>query len=686
MTIFSRVCTTAFLHDQKNLIKTHKALVAARKTSHSFATWRHRLRRTRSPPSTLFATIRRRRSRPFAADCRSLQQLSEEQLELYSRTGSLENMVTERPPSAGRGHRDPLRDNNVHNEGWGIGSEAMKTTNRMGKQRDNGSTTAMPNDPSTNNSPSSIDARAEEMAPPPTPAENLVRTRSTRSTSSASRNTNRLSITLPIALPTSDPSRPVPSSASSTLGPSLPGTPARQLPSTPADANEMIIAIAAQERRVMELREELSRAESDLKRVKREWTMHEAYRKSNDRNLSEQHRQARPTTAMQPQPEVWPSTPRDDDLAVKRSVELDRRRLLLLQTQNQATPKDERKRVFQGRHTRTLSLLSPTKSEDNPFSAHEDRGVPASSLAAASDSLDRPTPVVRRQAALNKRATWQPQGGSSHGHSSSMSMSMNAQAMANGGNPMSQIVEDFKLGFKTFYEDIRQITVGDEPLGSAVPGRPTAAGDLATRRGSKSSYADDQETIRPSSHVARPKLEAAFEYPDTETPSKTTKSRPGDSSVAAAGQRERNARTRNKHFSWTPLSFENIDGDAWLTFDSPASTGKSTRWSGSTMNEEEEEERKTQEVESPLAKKVAAASPVAGPLSPQRLEEFTATVVSSLSPSNLKRTASEYVTQWEQSLAMSATEAREQQPAKGRAGDDKPEAVAQGMENASLLV
>ncbi|KAL2105229.1 hypothetical protein VUR80DRAFT_8739 [Thermomyces stellatus] len=405
----------------------------------------------------------------------------------------------------------------------------------------------------------------------------------------------------------------------------------------------------------MELREELGRAEGDLKNLRRQWTLLEGCKKQ-DRKISEATRPAAP------QPETWPGTSVYDDLALRRSIEADRRKLLL---QTQGTPRDQRKRVFSGRHARTLSLLSPTRTPEEPFAVHEDRNSP------------RPIPdpehrsvAVRRQAALNKRATWQPQQFSQHAHSTGLN--------AHPQNPMTQIVEDFKLGFRTFYEDIRQITVGDEPVngGAAAPGRrPSTTGPPPSGQ-QKSHAADDQDTIRPSG-TARPKLAAAFEYPEAETSSKAPHA--GDSSTAAAPQRERNARTRNKHFSWTPLSFEGIDGDAWLTFDSPASAGKSTRWSGSTMNEEE----KTPEVESPLDKKTHVLS---GPLSPKRLEELTATVVNRLSPSSIKRTASEYVTQWEQSMADVPAEGNEPRgQAERKEVKERDAEGEEGKENAALV-
>lgn len=47
-------------------------------------------------------------------------------------------------------------------------------------------------------------------------------------------------------------------------------------------------------------------------------------------------------------------------------------------------------------------------------------------------------------------------------------------------------------------------------------------------------------------------------------------------------------------------------------------------------------------------------SPVS--INPQRLEELTAQVVNRLSPSNIKRTATDYLNQWEQTLGEAVLE------------------------------
>lgn len=48
------------------------------------------------------------------------------------------------------------------------------------------------------------------------------------------------------------------------------------------DSNTFLTALASQERRVLELKEELHKAETELEKLKRQWTTHEAARKRNE--------------------------------------------------------------------------------------------------------------------------------------------------------------------------------------------------------------------------------------------------------------------------------------------------------------------------------------------------------------------------------------------------------------------
>lgn len=369
------------------------------------------------------------------------------------------------------------------------------------------------------------------MPPPPLPQDDGMSKRHSRGSSVASRHMNRLSLTLPIALPTSDFSRGSPSTATTTsattigMAASLPPTPIETPRSaSPSDTDEFIIGIAAQERRVLELREELSRAEADLIKLKREWASKEGLSKRVDKRHSDLTKHITPTTI-------------DDDGTSRRSVDLDRRKLMLLQTQNQNTPTQGRRRVMRGGHARTLSLLSPVKPEG--FSLHDD---------TLSDTVTLPS-IERRTAQLTnpnlaKRASWQPR---------------TQQTASVVGVP--QLVEDFKLGLRAFVEDIRQITVGDEP----VTGQPQRSIPAANSRNGVANK--DQSTVRAKSNTERPSTATATSMYNAKTPEAAPEKKTG----------------RMKHFSWTPLGFDSLDDNDWSNWDSPASS-KSARWSGSTIN------------------------------------------------------------------------------------------------------
>ncbi|KAL2760635.1 hypothetical protein ACRALDRAFT_2093234 [Sodiomyces alcalophilus JCM 7366] len=443
-----------------------------------------------------------------------------------------------------------------------------------------------------------IDSNVESTPPPAAFAEDNCR--SSRSTSNASRSSHRLSLTLPIAPPTSDPSGP-----SSTVLSSFPATPVDSGLTSPVDNNDLIIAIAAQERKVLELREELGRAEVELSKLKRQWTIRESYQK---RGAS---RPLAPLAADGPK--------HDDYAAARRSVELERRRALL---QGQNTSKDHRRKVLRGGHTRTLSLLSPTKT-DGGFSHHEDlAGSRTPDLTASDGAPANP--------GLQKRASWQPRGYNPHQQG------------------VKQIAEDFKLGLWSFMEDIRQATVGDEPITGQLNRSPNLS-DAYVRKQRPWSYAADQETIKAPS-ASRPKaplLASAFDQPGGATTKSATQPATSQTQTQASPLPKR--ASKSKRFSWTPLPVDSIDDDAWSNWESPsASSIKSTRWSGSTVSGSGEitPVHEDNNVQTPL-RTDQSGRPI---LSPAKLDELLPSMVNRLSPSNIKRTATSLMDEWERSL------------------------------------
>jgi hypothetical protein len=316
---------------------------------------------------------------------------------------------------------------------------------------------------------------------------------------------------------------------------------------SPVDPNDFITAIAAQERRVLELREELNRAESDLARLKKQWATHEAYKKRTRRRNVE------------PIPGLGPTADLQDETAIRRSVELDRRKALLGQQNQLATPERSRRRVFTGSHTRTLSLLSPTKTT-GPFSATDDEPE-----SAKLDSDNRFAPSTLALQA--KRGSWAARSTQTAG--------------------VKQLAEDLKTGLWTFMEDLRQATVGDEPItgqGTYMRGRD---GNMRPSVTGVPNSVDDQDTIRAPGNP-RPRLSSAFD--ETPKASKQAGAENDDEDDDATGpprpttlrRSKTDAGTRTtKRFSWTPLTIDSYDDNDWSNWDSPGVS--SPRWSGTTV-------------------------------------------------------------------------------------------------------
>ncbi|XXG99764.1 C-8 sterol isomerase [Hypoxylon texense] len=436
----------------------------------------------------------------------------------------------------------------------------------------------------------------------PPPLSETSQTRSTRSTSTTSRNSNRLSLTLPIAPPNSFPSRPTPTA-------SMPPTPIESSAlSSPTEPNDFIIAIAAQERRVLELREELGRAEHELRRLKKQYTASDAYKKrGTNRNID-------PLRARALAPDVqWGQ---DDGTAVRYTSELERRKAILL-AQSQATPREHKRTVIRGGHTRALSLLSPTKSANGDG---DDGGL------RSADPYTKPSPVLS-PAPLNKRATWAPR-----------------QSLP--ANGMKQMANELKQGLWTFVEDLRQATVGDE----GISGTTSRTSEMSSQFGRTDS---DQNTIRASTTTRgrmpfQDEPESAMEM---ETPSR--------SSTGSFSDRFQHRRTASrpepskakKHYSWTPLTFDNYDDEDWSNWDTP--NVKTARWSGSTVNGDiiSAIPERNNENEGTLRRKPSRSelrSP--SPQTPSKLEDLPA-IFNRLTPSNVKNMTSNFIKEWEKSLS-----------------------------------
>ncbi|KAK3997498.1 hypothetical protein QBC44DRAFT_68189 [Cladorrhinum sp. PSN332] len=588
-TCFVSACAYTLLNQRDSrLLNFHRATVVAKRTTRLTAPlpWRYRPRRRRTSWSTYHLNLARKPSHSF--NPHKQQQSSQ--------------------------------DHNNMEEPMAEESSAHKLRRHQSGRRANRS--GSPDETKPRRIPDEV-----MSTPPPPHTDDLIENRSSRSASSASRCTNRLSLTLPIAPPSPHPSRPAPMSTTMATFPPTPlDTPALM---SPIDSTDFITAIAAQERRVLELREDLSRAEADLANLKKQYANYEAYKKKGARRNG-----SRSQTA---------ATVPHDEVAIRRSVELDRRKALLgqqNQQNQQVTPEKSRRRVFTGGHTRTLSLLSPTKPSGG-FDEPED----ATNSRISYDSPRQYAPVT--PSLLAKRASWAPR--------------TTQQA---GG--VKQIAQDLKSGIWTFMEDLRQATVGDEPItGQGMYLR----GSDGNMRATMSEFGD-HDTIRATSHAPRPRATSAFEDPptpggaDADARSDNHDQTDTSSSSSKPIQPLRRSKTTSdatkatKRFSWQPLPADSIDDNDWSNWDSPCVTSPTSRWSGTTVNGDiipAAPEKLDDAETTPLKKQSSRSSQLtttttADP-SNNKIEDLFPQVLNQFTPSNIKKTANKLLNEWEKSLS-----------------------------------
>ncbi|OAT05099.1 hypothetical protein BDBG_01541 [Blastomyces gilchristii SLH14081] len=332
----------------------------------------------------------------------------------------------------------------------------------------------------------------------------------------ASRHSKRLTLNFPITVSPSiglsqtqsDQFSPASSVMSPATQNSLIPSPRRSSISTPAlllDTNnngyDFLTALAAQERKVLELREELQKAEAELVTLKRQWALAEK-----DRKRIEIQHHAEP---LKPLKHPEPNTPdgsnasqTDEATTVAnqthaRSRELDRRHGY--RNSQSSSPGDppspavsaKGRTVFRGsKHTRTLSLLSGNmnnaelkhsfpqpKDVDGQTQTASSRPsrYPRSATLPSVDRSDGIKPANARCAApatAEQKAQWRRT-------LPPIAQDVTAEVLMKTGR---QMASDFREGLWTFIEDIRQATVGEEGI-NGTESRSTAHAVQSGQRG-----------------------------------------------------------------------------------------------------------------------------------------------------------------------------------------------------------
>jgi hypothetical protein len=228
---------------------------------------------------------------------------------------------------------------------------------------------------------------------------------------------------------------------------------------SPTETNLLAI-LAAQERYVLELKEELVKAEEDLKTLKKHWANNEITKQRNDN---------RKVTPLQPLNTSLANLGIDaldeDGANIWLQKETDRRKALL-----SSAKASQNRKVFSGsRHLRTLSLLSPdvstaayTPSFPQPTDIRD--GIDESTARPHTLIRHATTPDLARHSADIINDDKFDLGGLTN---------LQREAIVRSGKKMAT---DFKDGLFSFIDDIRQATVGDEAVDEERTGSATVKG------------------------------------------------------------------------------------------------------------------------------------------------------------------------------------------------------------------
>ncbi|KAF2753959.1 hypothetical protein EJ05DRAFT_504556 [Pseudovirgaria hyperparasitica] len=438
------------------------------------------------------------------------------------------------------------------------------------------------------------------------------------------RQSKRLSLNFPIQPPDS---RPRPQSWMSTATPVLPSPEIPEPLPSPTSGN-FLTSLAAQERRVLELREELHKAESQLGSLKKQWALHEVHRKRTEVRTRTQSLLPLNTLLS-----TVPSPVDDSDGQSWMQKDLERRRTLL------SAPKQPTRTVFSGsRHTRQLSLLSPDTSFTPSFRQPSDL---LDDKQETSDSLVQPLTRSLTVSDVPKQQKVSDDGFDA--------ANAQGEAILRQGKKMAT---DFKDGLWTFIDDLRQATVGEEaantPQSRTKQSTQTSRNNRQSNKGNMNGPKNGA-TIRPQSWAPQKTSSDAL----IDIGGSFWKEH-GLDEPKTSGLKKNNAA---KHMIRTPQKsvHQAVDdqGESWDSWETPNEKhiGRlSSNDSGSEGRSTPRSARSTPRTSTSSTGDVTTVqTPVHG-----RNDSITWPTLDKLSPTNLKRTASHLMREWEKSLTPTA--------------------------------
>ncbi|KAJ5641924.1 hypothetical protein N7490_005924 [Penicillium lividum] len=510
----------------------------------------------------------------------------------------------------------------------------------------------------------------------------------------ATRHAKRLTLNLPIHFPLNQSPAANPDSVFNPpvyRAPPLPtGTP---IPfDLQDDGYDFLHAIACQERKVMELREELQQAETDLSTIKKQWALSEKSRKRTE--ISHHAEPLLPLRSPDPSG-VEVSSPsshrREQSLSSvgssaisqeRLSRELDRRNSIRAPptVPTGTTISSNGRRVFQGSHARTLSLLSPvTASSGLSPGLPDPERVGRTPRSATLPSVERLTtgpsmvaPIDESQVPEHLLAQWRK----------TLPPPSREALMRTG----KQMASDLREGLWTFLEDIRQATVGEEGISGTESRTMSSPNSLAppnTRKRDSLAKSRSRERLSVAGDKSRSSSSSSRGRGPAAEPTSGKDSKPADiassfwhefgvDSPAQKAPGARRSPSDNKTGTTTPqgeketerlsrrsgslVNVEDDTADNWDVWDTPLSVNKVAHTpssSRSTVESKPDQSPTTQGSSPRTSASFGEWNPSSAAPDPSVTEGIPWPVITKLAPSKLQRTASNLMAEWERSLSPS---------------------------------
>ncbi|KAL6722138.1 hypothetical protein ACLMJK_001245 [Lecanora helva] len=386
------------------------------------------------------------------------------------------------------------------------------------------------------------------------------------------------------------------------------------------EPNSFLTALAAQERRVLELREELQKAEGELEKLKKQWASQEAAKKRNESSRLEQ---------LQPLKTFSGGAGISDDDSSAITRDPDRRQMAPIPS------KPSQRTVFSGsRHARTLSLLSPRESSTEP-------SIPSRGTAL-------PRRNRNKSEAIKSPDTIQELSTSTDGSIDFNELYKGPQkdVLLQTGK---QLVGDFRQGLWTFFEDLKQVTVGDE---AAIVGDPRhhhglpaeSLPKIDSRRKRDAMAKGTPPKEKASDKAISPHNQTTFtsDYPEKSLEDYKVRN---SASLVPSSTSVSNHRIGSVDSS---SSISDNDDDGWDNWDTTTPRGKQAQQREDAMSSPLTDNSSSRTSTSSTE---ATPRPERPPEPATKQDDLAWPSLSQFSPEKLTRRASTLMSEWEKSLA-----------------------------------